>query len=73
VCILNVIQCFSLGGMEQASLRLMQALQRRGHGFSLISLHPLGALGLQLQASAILALGLGYGQEPPWRWLWRLC
>jgi glycosyltransferase involved in cell wall biosynthesis len=70
--IVNIIQCSNLGGMEQASLRLMQALQRRGHILSLISLHPLGALGPQLQASIIPALGLGYGQEPPWRWLWRL-
>jgi glycosyltransferase involved in cell wall biosynthesis len=72
VRILNIIQCSNLGGMEQASLRLMQALQRRGHALSLISIHPLGALGPQLQASAIPALGLSYGQEPPWRWLWHL-
>jgi glycosyltransferase involved in cell wall biosynthesis len=70
--ILNIIQCSNLGGMEQGSLRLMQALQRRGHTLSLISLHPLGELSSMLKASAIPALGLGYGQEPPWRWLWRL-
>lgn len=58
--------------MEQASLRLMQALQRRGHQLSLISLHPLGSLAPQLQASGIQARGLGYGQVPLWHWLWRL-
>jgi glycosyltransferase involved in cell wall biosynthesis len=70
--ILNIIQCANLGGMEQASLRLMQALQRRGHHLALISLHPLGPLAPQLQASGIEALGLGYGQLPFWRWLHRL-
>lgn len=58
--------------MEQASLRLMHALQRRGHQLSLISLHPLGQLVRQLQASDISAVGLGYGEIPLWRWLWRL-
>lgn len=70
--ILIIIQCTNLGGMEQASLRLMQALQRRGHALSLISLHPLGALAPQLRASGIPALGLGHGQVPLWRWLGRL-
>lgn len=58
--------------MEQASLRLMQALQQRGHQLSLISLHRLGSLAPQLQASAIPSLGLDYGQVPSWRWMARL-
>lgn len=58
--------------MEQASLRLMQALQRRGHQLSLISLHPLGPLASQLQADGIDAIGLGYGQQPLWRLLRQL-
>jgi glycosyltransferase involved in cell wall biosynthesis len=58
--------------MEHASLCLMQALQRRGHQLSLISLHPLGALAPQLSESGIPATGLGYGQVPLWRWLGRL-
>jgi glycosyltransferase involved in cell wall biosynthesis len=70
--IVNIIQCSNLGGMEQASFRLMQALQRRGHQLSLISLHPLGPLAPQLKASGIAAIGLGYGQQPLWRWLWQL-
>lgn len=70
--IVNVIQCSNLGGMEQASLRLMQGLRRRGHQPSLISLHSLGPLSPQLRASDIPALGLGYGQVPAWNWLWRL-
>jgi glycosyltransferase involved in cell wall biosynthesis len=70
--IVNVIQCSNLGGMEQASLRLMQGLQQRGHQLSLISLHPLGPLAPQLEASSVKCLGLGYGQVPLWRWLWRL-
>lgn len=69
--ILNVIQCSNLGGMEQASWRLMQGLQQRGHRLSLISLHPLGSLAPQLEASGISCLGLGYGQVPLWNWLWR--
>ena len=70
--ILNIIQCSNLGGMEQASLRLMEALQRRGHALSVVSLHPLGPLAPALLASSIPALGLGYGQVPLWRWLRRL-
>ncbi|QVL52045.1 MAG: glycosyltransferase [Cyanobium sp. M30B3] len=57
--------------MEQASWRLMQGLQQRGHRLSLISLHPLGSLAPQLEASGISCLGLGYGQVPLWNWLWR--
>lgn len=70
--ILNIIQCSNLGGMEHASLRLMQALQRRGHQLSLISLHPLGPLAPQLEACGIDAIGLGYGQQPFWCWLAQL-
>ena len=58
--------------MEQASWRLMQGLQQRGHRLSLISLHQLGSLAPKLEASGISCLGLGYGQVPIWHWLWRL-
>ena len=70
--ILNILQCSNLGGMEQASLRLMKALQRRGHELSVISLHPLGSLAPALQARGIPALGLGYGQESLLILIWRL-
>lgn len=46
--------------MEQQSLRLMQALQARGHSLSLISLHSLGPLAPQLGACEIDAIGLDY-------------
>ena len=58
--------------MEQASLRLMAALQLRGHVLSVLSLHALGSLSPALQARGIPALGLGYGQVPQWLLIWRL-
>ncbi len=58
--ILNIIQCTNLGGMEQASLRLMQALKKRGHELRLISLNPVGRLGPLLEAEAIPVRGLDY-------------
>ncbi|MGH6860527.1 MAG: glycosyltransferase [Phyllobacterium sp.] len=65
--ILNIIQCTDLGGMEQASLRLMQSLQERGHRFKVISLNPLGALKPQLDAAGIEAVGLDYKGVLGWR------
>lgn len=58
--------------MEQASLRLMEDLQLRGHQLSVLSLHALGSLSPALQARGIPALGLGYGHVPLWRLIWRL-
>jgi len=58
--------------MEQASLRLMEALQLRGHDLSVVSLHALGSLTPALQARGISARGLGYGQLPLWLLIWRL-
>jgi glycosyltransferase involved in cell wall biosynthesis len=58
--ILNIIQCANLGGMEQASLRLMKALQPSGMEFEVVSLHEAGALK-SLTAEAGIALeGLHY-------------
>lgn len=62
--ILNIIQCTNLGGMEKTSLRLMKALQSRGHSISLISLNPVGALGPHLESAEIPASGLEYGKKP---------
>lgn len=70
--ILNVIQCTNVGGMEQASLGLMLALQRRGHQLSLISLNRLGPLAPQLEANLIPAIDLNYGHIPLWLLIWRL-
>ena len=58
--ILNLIQCANLGGMEQASLRLMHALQARGHDLRLISLNPVAGLGPLLEKAGIAARGLEY-------------
>lgn len=60
--ILNVIQCANLGGMEQASLRLMKALQARGHRCELISLNPIVGLGPLLEDAGIPAIGLDYAR-----------
>lgn len=65
--ILNVIQCTNLGGMEQASLRLMAGLQRQGHTCSMISLNPIGALGPLLAEQGIAAQGLPYLGKGGWR------
>jgi glycosyltransferase involved in cell wall biosynthesis len=65
--IVNIIQCTELGGMEQASLRLMQSLQQRGHELKVISLNPLGALKDQLDQSGIHAVGLEYKGILGWR------
>jgi glycosyltransferase involved in cell wall biosynthesis len=70
--ILNIIQCSNLGGMEQASLRLMEALQSRGHQLSVVSLHPLGPLSAALQSRGIAATGLNYGLVTLWCLIWRL-
>jgi glycosyltransferase involved in cell wall biosynthesis len=65
--ILNLMQCANLGGMEQASLRLMQALQRRGHSFRVLSLNPLGDLAPMLSQAGIPAQGLSYRGKGGWR------
>ncbi|NJR43848.1 MAG: glycosyltransferase, partial [Akkermansiaceae bacterium] len=58
--ILNIIQCTNLGGMERASVRLMKSMQERGCDFSLLSLHPLGALKGDLDRANIPSVGLNY-------------
>jgi glycosyltransferase involved in cell wall biosynthesis len=58
--VINIIQCTNLGGMERASVRLMVAMQEKGYDFSLISLHPLGALKGDLDRSNITCAGLNY-------------
>ena len=49
--------------MEQASFRLMKALQERGNKLSVISLNSLGPLGPLLESADIPAVGLNYGKE----------
>ena len=58
--ILNVLQCTNLGGMEQASLRLMEELQTRQHACRVVSLNPIAALGPFLEQKGIPATGLVY-------------
>ncbi|MDX2109935.1 MAG: glycosyltransferase family 4 protein [Verrucomicrobiota bacterium] len=58
--LLNIIQCTNLGGMEKASLSLMQGLQEQQVMPSLISLHPLGQLASQITAAGIHARGIHY-------------
>ena len=65
--ILNLIQCANLGGMEQASLRLMRALQTHGHELELLSLNPIGELGPSLQEAGIPHEGISYAGRGGWR------
>jgi len=70
--ILNLIQCANLGGMEQASLRLMRGLQARGHELQLLSLNPIGKLGPLLEEAGIPHEGMPYAGRGGWRILPRL-
>ncbi len=65
--IVNVIQGTDLGGMEQASLRLMIGLQGNGHSCEVISLNPIGELGPLLKEHNIPATGLPYLGKGGWR------
>ena len=65
--ILNIMQCTNLGGMEQASLRLMVSLQERGHSCEVISLNPIGKLGPLLNENCISAMGLTQLGKGGWR------
>ena len=65
--ILNIMQCTNLGGMEQASLRLMRGLQGKGHSVQVISLNPIGALAPHLTEAGIEAEGLAYCGKGGWK------
>lgn len=65
--IVNIMQGTNLGGMEQASLRLMVGLKERGHSCEAVSLTPIGRLGPLLEKNDIPATGLPYLG----RWGWR--
>ena len=58
--------------MEQASLRLMRALQARGHDCQLLSLNSIGALGPLLDSAGIPHEGLPYAGKGGWRILLQL-
>lgn len=68
--IVNVIQCTNLGGMEQASLRLMCGLKSSGHDLELISLNPQGALKPLLEQAGIPAVSLDYRAETKFAAAW---
>jgi glycosyltransferase involved in cell wall biosynthesis len=61
------MQCTELGGMELASLRLMEGLAARGHELAVLSLNPLGRLAPRLAAAGISARGLPYRGRGGWR------
>jgi glycosyltransferase involved in cell wall biosynthesis len=65
--IINIIQGTDLGGMEQASLRLMLGLKELGHSLEVLSLNPIGSLGPLLEKHAIAAKGLPYHGKGGWR------
>jgi glycosyltransferase involved in cell wall biosynthesis len=58
--VLNLIQCANLGGMEQASFRLMKAMKPLGVESKLLSLHPVGDLAPLLSDAHIPHEGLKY-------------
>jgi glycosyltransferase involved in cell wall biosynthesis len=61
------MQGTNLGGMEQASLRLMIGLIARGHSCEVISLNPIAGLGPLLEEHHIPATGLAYLGRGGWR------
>ncbi|MBV5327034.1 MAG: glycosyltransferase family 4 protein [Chlorobium sp.] len=65
--IVNIMQCTALGGMEQASLRLMIGLQEQGHSCEVISLNPVAGLGPLLEKQGIPVTGLPYLGKGGWR------
>jgi glycosyltransferase involved in cell wall biosynthesis len=65
--ILNIMQGTDLGGMEQASLRLMLGLKELGHSVEVLSLNPIGGLGYLLEKHGIPAKGLPYRGKGGWR------
>jgi len=65
--IVNIMQGTNLGGMEQASLRLMLGLKARGHNCEVVSLNPIGSLGPLLHKYDIPAQGLPYRGKGGWR------
>lgn len=70
--IINIMQGTNLGGMEQASLRLMLGLMNRGHACEVLSLNPIGSLGPLLEKQQIPAIGLPYLGKGGWRSFFRL-
>jgi glycosyltransferase involved in cell wall biosynthesis len=65
--VLNLIQCTELGGMEQASLRIMTGLQARGHRCEVVSTNPVGRLGPLLEKHDIPAEGVPFRGRAGWR------
>jgi glycosyltransferase involved in cell wall biosynthesis len=61
------MQGTNLGGIEQASLRLMIGLKEKGHCCEVVSLNPIGDLGSLLVKEGIPAAGLPYLGKGGWR------
>jgi glycosyltransferase involved in cell wall biosynthesis len=67
-----LIQGTNLGGMEQASVLLWQALQAQGHSCVVLSLTPFGMLAPRLADLQIEAHSLGIAGRGGWRSLPRI-
>jgi glycosyltransferase involved in cell wall biosynthesis len=65
--VLNLIQCTDLGGMEQASLRVMAGLQARGHTCEVVSTNLVGKLGPALATHGIPVVGVPFRGRAGWR------
>lgn len=61
------MQGTNLGGMEQASLKLMLGLKDLGHSVKVLSLNPIGSMGPLLNKHAITSKGLLYLGKGGWR------
>lgn len=71
--IINIMQGTNLGGMEQASLRLMLGLKKLGHSTEVLSLNTLGGLNTLLQKHSIPAQGIPHRGKGGWRSILLLC
>lgn len=65
--ILILIQCTNLGGMEQATLPLIQEFVRRGLEVEVLSLNPVGEMGPLLEKEGVSVQGLEYRGIFGWR------
>jgi glycosyltransferase involved in cell wall biosynthesis len=65
--VLNLIQCTELGGMEQATMRVLAGLQARGHTCTVVSTNPVGALGPLLASQRVPAVGVPFRGRGGWR------
>ena len=65
--ILILIQCTNLGGMEQATLPLVQQLLGKGFEVEVLSLNPVGEMGRLLEKEGVPVHGFEYRGIFGWR------